>query len=692
MSNPLLNFDGLPQYDQVLPEHVQPALDVVLAEAEQRLANLEAEAPASYAEFMPLYEAINDQLGRVWGVVGHLLSVRNSDELRQAHEQGQPRVIAFGTKVGQSQPLYQAFLAMKNGAEWQQLSPAQQRIIETELRDFTLSGIGLEGDKRERFNAIRQELSQLQTTFSNRVLDANKAFLLRITDAARLAGIPDRVRSLLAANAVADGEDDASAESGPWVFTLDIPCFMPVMQHAEDRDLRAQLHEAYATRASTGDLDNSELIGSILTLRKEYAELLGFATWAERSLSTKMASSVDEVEGLLERLRAASTSSAEADIAAATALAKEAGAAEADDMRAWDMTFWFERLREQRFSISDEELRPYFPLPKVQSGLFALAKRLFDVDVRAANGDAPVWHEDVEFFWLERDGQPVAGVYLDPYARPAEKRGGAWMNGVQGRSSLSDGLQVDGRRLPVALLVCNQTPPSAGKPSLMSFREVETLFHEFGHGLQHMLTKVTEGLAAGINKVEWDAVELPSQFMENWCYHKETLMGMSAHVETGAPLPEDLYQKICAARTYNAGGMMLRQLQFGRIDLELHHRWNGEESVHDVSRRIAEAVLVRAPEAYDRFLCSFAHIFAGGYSAGYYSYKWAEILSADAFAAFEEEGLEDETAVAKLGAHFAETVLGLGGSKPAADVFREFRGRDPSPEPLLRHAGLLAAS
>jgi oligopeptidase A len=394
----------------------------------------------------------------------------------------------------------------------------------------------------------------------------------------------------------------------------------------------------------------------------------------------------------LESLRSASVDAAKADLkdvqASADASGDQSGA-----LRHWDIGFWAERLREQRYDYSEEELRPYFPFPKVLSGLLSLAERLFGVRFKFADGEVPVWHSDVRFVRVEDlDGKPISAFYLDPYSRPAEKRGGAWMDECVGRSvvcSESPGVA----RLPVAYLVCNQTPPVGDDPSLMTFHEIETLFHEFGHGLQHMLTRVDHGLASGIRNVEWDAVELPSQFMENWAYHRETLLGISGHVETGEPLPDELFEKVCAARTYRAGSMMLRQLNFGMMDLELHHRHepSGDESAFDVQRRISARTAVMQPLPEDRFLCSFGHIFAGGYSAGYYSYKWAEVLSADAFAAFEEAGLDDEAAVAAMGLKFRETVLALGGSRPPGEVFEAFRGRAPSPEALLRHAGLNAS-
>jgi oligopeptidase A len=465
------------------------------------------------------------------------------------------------------------------------------------------------------------------------------------------------------------------------------------MKHAKRRDLRETLYRAHIRRASEGALDNRPLIDAILRLRSEEAKLLGYDTYADLSLSRKMAGTVARAERLLEELLSVSYDAAVRDLEAVRAFMIEHGASEeARDIRHWDVPYWSERLREARYDYSEEQIRPYFPMPRVLDGLFALAKRLFGMEVTPADGEAPVWHPDVRFFKVRSlDGEDVAAFYLDPYSRPAEKRGGAWMNEVYGRSRL---FASAGRssRLPVAYLICNGSLPVDGTPSLMTFREIETLFHEFGHALQHMLTRIDLGLASGIRNVEWDAVELPSQFMENWCYHRDTLVGLSEHQETGKPLPDDLFEKIRAARTFQAGLQTLRQLNFGFLDLELHHRFapGGAETPFDVQRRVAARATVLPPIPEDRFLCGFSHIFQGGYAAGYYSYKWAEVLSADAFAAFEEAGLEREAAVAETGRRFRDTILALGGSESPTEVFRRFRGREPTTAALLRHSGLAA--
>ncbi|MCA9014494.1 MAG: M3 family metallopeptidase, partial [Planctomycetaceae bacterium] len=480
-------------------------------------------------------------------------------------------------------------------------------------------------------------------------------------------------------------DTEATPEQGPWRISLDFPCFGPFMQHCRNRDLREKVYRAFITRASEGDVDNTPLIPQILKLRKEKAQLLGYKNFAEVSLAEKMAPSIDAVLEMEERLRTASWDAGQQDLKDLQEFAAEQG--ETEPIIQWDFAFWSERLREQRFNYTDEELRPYFSLEKVLDGLFQLVNRIFGITVTAVAEDVPIWNKDVRYFNIaDEGGEIIAGFYLDPYARPADKRGGAWMDDCLGRKIVQGNIQI-----PVAHLVCNSTPPVGNKPSLMTFREVETLFHEFGHGLQHMLTTINEADAAGINGVEWDAVELASQFMENWCYHKPTLLGMAKHFETGETLPDDLFEKIKAARNFQAGTQMLRQIQFGVVDLKLHSEFDpeGPQTVFDVQREVSQttSVLPMLPE--DRFLCSFQHIFAGGYSAGYFSYKWAEVLSADAFSAFEEAGLDNEQAVAETGRRFRHTILAKGGSCHPMDLFKEFRGREPSPEPLLRHTGLL---
>jgi oligopeptidase A len=693
-NNPLLIGKGLPPFDAIKPEHVVPAITQLLAKLEEELVSLEHQVTPTWNDLVEPLDRLTEGISWSWGIVGHLMGVKNSPELREAYESIQPHVVQFVNKLNQSQPLYKAFKALRDSDSWNSLELAQQRIVEASIREAELSGVGLEGEKRERFNAIQLELAELSTKFSNHVLDATKAFSLTLTHKDEVDGLPPSLLSLAAQAARAAGEEEATAENGPWRITLDYPSYVPFMEHSTRRDLREKLYRAFISRASTGELDNNPLIERILELRREKAQLLGFNSYAELSLASKMAPNVEAVEALLEELRGASYDAAVKDLEELKAFAAAKGAKEANDLKHWDIGFWAERQREEKFAFSAEELRPYFPLPQVLDGLFALVKRLFGVTVTAADGQAPVWHPDVRYFQIaDETGKPIAYFYLDPYSRPAEKRGGAWMDECIGRAKITEnGLFTT--RLPVAYLVCNQTPPVDGKPSLMTFNEVETLFHEFGHGLQHMLTKVDFARAAGINNVEWDAVELPSQFMENWCYDRPTLMGMAQHYETGEPLPEHYYQKLLAARHYRSGSTMLRQLHFGFVDLELHHRYvpGGKETPADVRSRIAQTTTILPPLPEDAFLCAFGHIFAGGYAAGYYSYKWAEVLSADAFAAFEEVGLDNEDAIASTGKRYRDTVLALGGSLHPMEVFKAFRGREPSTAPLLRHSGLATAA
>ena len=701
--NPLMCTEGLPKFDQIQPEHVVPAVKKLLADAEQSLSALEKSVAPTWDGCFAKLEAIDRPFEYAWGPVSHLFGVKNSPELREAYEAVLDDVVQLGLRASQSRPIYEACVEIRNGDEWASLSSTRQRIVEKKIQSVELSGIGLEGAQQERFNEIAQELSQLTTTFSNNVLDATKAFELVLTEKADVEGLPESALAMAAqsftqkqaeVDAEAEGaaETDAVAEAtpdaGPWRFTLDGPSFLPFMQHCQRSDHREQLYRAFITRASDGDFNNEQNINRILTLRQEKAELLGFGTFAEMSLAKKMAPSSAAVEEMFETLRVASWDAAVADMDEVRELARAEGGS--DELKHWDVTFWAERLREKKFDYTDEELRPFFPLEKALSGMFELVERIFGIKVRQAH-DAPVWHEDVRYFEvLDSDDSNIAAFYLDPYSRPENKRGGAWMDDCLGRKLIDGNVQ-----LPVAHLVCNSTPPVGDKPSLMTFREVETLFHEFGHGLQHMLTTIDDADAAGISGVEWDAVELPSQFMENWCYHRPTVASISGHYETGEPLPDDLFEKLKASRTFRAGSTMLRQLTFGMTDMRLHGGFkppqdgdDSAETAFDVQRKIVEKTSVLPMLEEDRMLCSFSHIFAGGYAAGYYSYTWAEVLSADAFSAFEEVGLDDEVAVAKIGRRFRDTVLSLGGSRHPMDIFSEFRGREPDPAPLLRHSGL----
>ncbi|XP_039036513.1 probable cytosolic oligopeptidase A [Hibiscus syriacus] len=692
-SNPLLEDFDFPPFDVVEAQHVRPGIRALLKKLESDLDELEKTVEPSWPKLVEPLEKIVDRLAVVWGMVNHLKAVKDTAELRAAIEEVQPEKVKFQLRLGQSKPIYNAFKAIKESPDWQSLSEARKRIVDAQIKEAVLNGVSLEDDEREKFNNIEQELERLSQKFSENVLDATKKFEKLITDKKEIDGLPATALGLAAQSAASKGHENATAENGPWMITLDAPSFISVMQHARNRALREEVYRAYITRASSGDLDNTPIINQILKLRLKKAKLLNYNNYAEVSMATKMAT-VDKAEELLEKLRSASWNASVQDVEDLKSYSKSQGAPEADNLSHWDMSFWSERLRESKYNINEEELRPYFSFSKVMGGLFNLAKILFEIDIEPADGLAPVWNNDVRFYCVKDSlGSPIAYFYFDPYSRPSEKRGGAWMDEVVSRSRV---LSRNGTtsRLPIAHMVCNQTPPFGDKPSLMTFREVETVFHEFGHALQHMLTKQDEGLVAGIRGIEWDAVELPSQFMENWCYHRDTLMSIAKHYQTGESLPEEVYLKLLAARTFRAGSLSLRQIKFASLDLELHTKYisDGSESVYDVDQRVSRKTQVIPPLPEDRFLCAFNHIFAGGYAAGYYSYKWAEVLSADAFSAFEDAGLEDSKAVKEAGHKFRETILALGGGKAPLEVFVEFRGREPSPEPLLRHNGLLPAT
>ncbi len=691
-NNPLLQQDGLPPFDQIEPEHVVPAVRHVLAEAVQRLEALERSNDRTWEGFVVPLQQLDHPFEYAWSPIRHLLSVKNTPELRQAFETVLPEVVQFSLRVRQSRAVYQALREIRESPQWEQWDQTRRRIVEKRLQDAELAGIHLDEPARKRFNEIEQELSQLSTDFSNHVLDATKAFELVLTDPADVEGFPQSVLRLAAQSYNAaqaerrqsDQADTATPERGPWRFTLEAPLYVPFLKHCRRRELREKMYRAYITRAASDPWNNTPLIDRILELRQEKAELLGFQTFAEVSLSTKMAENVQAVEQLLERLREPSWQAARQDFERFQQLAHSQGFDQ--PLLHWDVPFWAERLREQQFDYTEEQVREYFPLEQVLHGLFELAERLFGIRIRQADEPVPVWHPDVRFFKVfDEDGTELAAFYLDPYSRPENKRGGAWMDECLSRRRINGRLQR-----PVAHLVCNATPPAGDTPSLMTFQEVETLFHEFGHGLQHMLTEVDEPDVSGINGVEWDAVELPSQFMENWCYHRPTAKAISRHFKTGEPLPDELFEKLRAARTFAAGTQMLRQIFFSLLDLHLHHYYRpGEnETPFDVMHRVSRRTTILPPLPEDRFLCSFQHIFAGGYAAGYYSYKWAEVLSADAFSAFEEAGLDNDEAVQKLGRLFRRTILASGGSRHPMEVFKQFRGRTPNPDALLKQYGL----
>ncbi len=686
--NPLLNTEGIPQYDQIKPEHVVTAIKQILKEGTEKLNELETSIKPSWEGLLQPLEELDIPFEYGWGPVNHLLGVKNSPELRTAHETVLQDIVAFSLRCRQSPSIYKGLNEIRDNPTWQTLTQAQQRVIDLKIRSAKHAGVGLEGENRTRFIEIEKELSQLNTDFSNHVLDSTKAFSLVITEKPETESWPQNLLQLASHSYNSDKEGKepiSSPEKGPWKITLDMPSYLPFMQHHRIQSQREQLYHEFITRASKEELDNSTIIQRILELRKEKARLLGFKTYAELSLDSKMAQTVDAVQKMTDELYTAGKPFAEKDFEKMKLLAKKVG--QDEKFKQWDVAFWSERLREQTFEYTDEELRPYFQLPKVLDGLFSLVNRLFNISIEQEKTTVPKWHPDVQFYHVKnQQEEQIASFFLDPYSRPEEKQGGAWMDECLNRR------MINGKtRLPVVHLCCNGTPSIDNKPSLMSFREVETLFHEFGHGLQGMLTTIDIADVAGINGVDWDAVELPSQFMENWCYHKPTLLGLTEHVETGEQLPEELFEKLKASRTFQSGSMTIRQLLFGTIDMQLHHQHDpsGAKTAFDRYHELASDMMIMPPYEHDHFLCAFSHIFAGGYAAGYYSYKWAEVLSADAFAAFEEAGLDDDDALSRTGKLFRDTILSLGGSEHPMEVFKRFRGREPETKALLRHSGFI---
>ncbi|GBG33183.1 Mitochondrial intermediate peptidase [Hondaea fermentalgiana] len=683
--NALLEQDGVPRFDAFRVEDVAPGvekcledLDKGLADLEQRLTGLDRKA--TYADVVEAAEKLDAPLGFAWGLVSHMMSVKNSDALRTAHAELLPKVIAVGQKMAQSKALFDALKSIDQDS----LDPVQRRIVKKEIEGMERSGIGLPDEERATFNDLKREQSQLATQFSNNVLDATKAFKLKLTEPAQVEGLPESaLEGMAEAARREEGSEAATATEGPWIATLDGPTFIAVMRFAKDRDVREKVYRAYISRASAGDVDNTPIIRRILEIRAKTSAMLGFESYAQQSLASKMADSPQAVMDMIHFLNAKSRAPAERELQEVTRFAAENG--HEGDLTLWDVPFWSEKQKQELFGFSQEELRPYFPLESVLRGLFQLTERVFDVRIVAADGEVPVWDEAVRFFHLEdrASGNRLASFYLDPYVRTGEKRGGAWMSPAIGRS------RVLGQS-PVAYLVCNGSPPIGEKPSLMTFSDVETLFHEFGHGLQHMCTTVEHAPAAGISNVEWDAVEIPSQFMENFCYDRATLMAFAKHYETGETLPDALFDKVVAARHHHAALMMLRQLQFAALDMRLHSP-EFDASRDDpiaLQRSVMQEFAVLDPLPEDRFLCAFEHIMAGGYAAGYYSYKYSEIMSADAFAAFEEAGLDDADALAATGRRFRDTILSLGGGTHPSEVFRSFRGREATADALLRHSGL----
>jgi oligopeptidase A len=687
-NNPLLDFSGLPRFDAILPEHVSPAIDQLIGTAAAVVAKLEAaSADVTWENFVVPLEDATEQLARAWGIVDHLNNVVDTPELRAVYNENQPRLTEFWTALSQNEALFAKYKALKDSPAYASLSDARKKILENELRNFRLGGAELPADKKERFAAIQEQHAAVSTRFSENVLDATNDYKLLVENEADLSGLPDDVKQAAKAAAERDGK------SG-WQFSLHFPSYFPILQFADKRELRETIYRANATKASEmGSVfsqleqwDNTGNIATLLNLRNEEARLLDYRNFAEVSLVPKMAQSPEHVIAFLEDLARRARPYAEQDLAEVRAFARdELGIAQ---LEAWDLTYASEKLREQRYAFSAQEVKQYFPEHKVIEGLFKVVQSLFSVDIKPDT--APVWHPDVRFYRIERDGALVGQFYLDLYARPGKQQG-AWMNDARGRRVQSNGaLQT-----PVAYLTCNFTPPASvdglAQPSLFTHDEVTTLFHEFGHGLHHMLTQVEELGVSGISGVEWDAVELPSQFMENFCWEWDVLQHMTAHVNTGEPLPRALYDKMLAAKNFQSGMQTLRQVEFSLVDMHLHFDYDpsSSKSVQALIDDVRAKFSVMTPPAFNRFQHSFGHIFAGGYAAGYYSYKWAEVLSADAYAAFEEAleagggQLSDDT-----GKRFQHEILAVGGSRPALDSFKAFRGREPSIDALLRHSGM----
>ncbi|MBR2513269.1 MAG: oligopeptidase A [Halomonas sp.] len=678
--NPLLESHELPPFAEIRAEHVVPAVETLLSESREaidRLAQQAASTPPTWENFAAPLEAVNDRLSQAWSPVSHLNGTMNTPELREAYQACLEQLSAFGTWVGQHEGLFHGWQALKE-KHWAQLDTAQQRTVDNALRDFRLAGVDLPADKKARYGEIQSRLSTLSNQFSNNVLDATQAWHKDIENQNELTGVPESALDTLKAAAEAKGVKG-------YRITLDFPSFFPIVSYADNRALRREVYTAFVTRASdqgpdAGKFDNAPILEEILGLRHEVSELLGFDTYADYSLTTKMADSPEQVLTFLNDLAYRAAPQAKEEFAELSTYARDE--LEIDALEPWDVAYVSEKLREARHAISQEQLRPYFSAPRVVDGLFQVVERLFGVQIKEDSA-APSYHSDVRFFRITEQGNPIAGFYLDLYAREG-KRGGAWMADCRVRRQTDDGLQ-----LPVAFLTCNFTAPVGGKPALLTHDEVTTLFHEFGHGLHHMLTKQQIADVSGINGVAWDAVELPSQFMENYCWEREGLDLLAKHVESDEPLPSELLERLQAAKNFQSAMGMVRQIEFSLFDLRLHHELKAP-SANDVQALIDEVrstTSVVPVVAFNRFQNSFGHIFAGGYAAGYYSYKWAEVLSADAWSAFEEAGIFDP----ETGQRFRQEILEQGGARDAAELFRSFRGREPSVEPLLRHSGIRAA-
>ena len=681
-TNPLLDTTGLPLFDQVQPEHVTPAMDALLAEAEAALAKVTSpEVAADYDALSLLLDVPTERMGRAWGAVGHLNAVADTPELRAVFNENIPRLTEFYTRLGADEQLYAKYKAIDQqdraeGIPQRKLTPARRRALDNALRGFVLGGAELQGDAKKRFAEIQELQAAKSQAFSEHVMDATDAFA-HFASTDDLDGVPDDVKAATRAAAEADGKDGHK-------LTLHMPSYLPVMQYATNRALREAMYRAYATRASelgAPERDNSVLMQEIVALRQEEARLLGYTNFADVSLVPKMAQSHQQVTDFLRDLARRARPHAEKDMAELRDFARtECGLA---DLQAWDVAFVSEKLKEARYAFSDQEVKQYFTEPTVLQGLFGLIEKLFDVTI--SPDTAPVWHASVRFFRIERAGKLVGQFYLDPYARSG-KRPGAWMDDVRGRWARPDNGQT---QTPVAHLVCNYAKGVGDKPALLTHDDVTTLFHEFGHGLHHMLTQVDDIGVAGISGVEWDAVELPSQFMENFCWEWDVVQKLTSHVDTGAHLPRALFDKMVAAKNFQSGMQTLRQIEFSLFDMRLHAEPGAEADIQALVDAVRQEVAVNIPPAFNRFQHSFSHIFAGGYAAGYYSYKWAEVLSADAYAAFEEAATPQSGVLnAEVGRRYREAILEAGGSRSAMENFKAFRGREPSIDALLRHQGM----
>ena len=678
-ANPILNVSQLPQFDAFHVEHIEPAIDQLLAENRAVMSELISQAePPTWQNFVEALEHIDNRFERVWGPIGHLDSVNNSDEWHAAYNACLEKVTEYYTEVGQNKGLFDKFTAIKNSADYLDYSIAQKKVIENALRNFQLSGIALPAEQQAEYQTISQKLSQLSSQFGNNVLKSTQAWSKNVLEESELAGLPESAMGLLQQLA-----QQKSLEG--WLVTLDFPSYLAILTHADSRELRAEVYRAFATRASdqavNTTFDNTDLIEQIRLLRHQKANLLGFEQYADYSLATKMAESTEQVLGFLRDLAVKSKPQAEVELNTLRTFAKnELGI---DDLQPWDVAYASENLKNKTLSLSQEKLRPYFPVTAVLAGLFNITETLFGVRVQEKKGVSS-WHKEVRFFELMDDSGALIGqFYLDLYARE-NKRGGAWMDSAVSRWKHQGGkLQT-----PVAYLVCNFTPPVADKPACLTHDEVTTLFHEFGHGIHHLMTQMEHLDISGISGVPWDAVELPSQFMENFCWEREGLDLISAHIETGEPLPDALFDSLKNSRGFQSAMMMVRQIEFALMDFELHSFYSTEEKedILDLAARIREEVSVIKPPEYARQLHSFSHIFAGGYAAGYFSYKWAEVLSADAFGLFEETGILNT----QTGAKFKNTILAAGGSVDPMILFKSFRGREPQIEALLRHSGIAA--